>query len=125
MILAVYDTVLGLLFLIAYAPIFAAFAVPPPNHPAYIQFGAAYVTIIGIGFWLAARAPERNRDILKLGMLAKIAYSGIVFGYVIRGMMPGLWIPFAWIDLAMAIGLVAALRAIPTPAAPASEAPAA
>lgn len=121
LILAVYDLVLGILFLIAFPAIFAAFQVPLPNHPAYVQFGAAYVVIIGIGFWLAARAPERNRDILKLGFLTKIAYAGIVLGYVIRGMMPGMWVPMAWIDLVMAIGLVAALRAIPAPAAPAAE----
>ena len=125
LVLAIYDTVLGILFLIAYEAIYAAFGVTPPNHPAYVQFGAANVVIIGIGFWLAARAPERNRDILKLGFLTKIAYAGIVFGYLLRGMMPGMWVPFAWIDLVMAIGLVAALRAIPAPAAPASQARAA
>jgi hypothetical protein len=117
LVLALYDIVLGVLYLIAFPAMFAAFKVTLPNHPAYLQFGAAYVIIIGIGFWLAARAPERNRDILKLGVLTKIAYAGIVLGYWIRGMMPGMWIPFAWIDLAMAIGLVAALRAIPAPAA--------
>jgi hypothetical protein len=121
LILALYDIVLGILYLIAFPAMFAAFHVTLPNHPAYVQFGAAYVVIIGIGFWLAARAPERNRDILKLGVLTKIAYAGIVLGYWIRGMMPGMWIPFAWIDLAMAVGLVAALRAIPEPGAPAAE----
>jgi hypothetical protein len=125
LVLAIYDTVLGILFLIAYQPIYNAFRVALPNHPAYVQFAAANVVIIGIGFWLAARAPERNRDILKLGLLTKIAYGGIVLGWVMRGSMPGMWVPFAWIDLVMAVGLVVAMRAIPAPAAPASQARAA
>lgn len=125
MILAIYDIVLGIAYLIAFPAMFAAYGVPLPNHPAYVQFGAAFVVIIGIGFWFAAREPVRNRDILKLGFLSKIAYSGIVLGYWFRGMMPGMWVPFAWIDLLMAIGLVAALRAIPLGEVPAAEPPAA
>lgn len=114
---ALYDVVLGAIFLIAYKPVFEKFGVALPNHPAYLQFGAAYVIIMGIGFWLAGRAPERNRDILKLCLLTKIAYFGIVFGYQLRGMMPGMWVPMAWCDVAMAIGVIAALRAIPAPEA--------
>lgn len=114
---ALYDVVLGAIFLIAYKPVFEKFGVALPNHPAYLQFGAAYVIIMGIGFWLAGRAPERNRDILKLCLLTKIAYFMIVFGYQIRGMMPGMWVPMAWCDVAMAIGVIAALRAIPAPEA--------
>jgi hypothetical protein len=122
---ALYDVVLGTVFLIAFKPVFETFGVGLPNHPAYLQFGAAYVLIMGIGFWLVARAPGRNRDILKLCLLTKIAYFGIVFGYQMRGMMPGMWVPFAWCDVAMAIGVIAALRAIPAPDAAAGGAKAA
>ena len=117
LICAVYDVVLGAVFLIAHRQVLDRFGIEPPNHPAYVQFGAAYVLIMGIGFWLAARALERNRDILKLCLLAKIAYAGLVLGYAARGMMPGMWIPFAYIDVAMAVGIVAALKAIPMPGA--------
>jgi hypothetical protein len=124
-ICAVYDVILGAVFLIAYKAVFEKFGVGLPNHPAYLQFGAAYVVIMGIGFWLAARAPERNRDILKLCLLTKIAYFMIVFGYQIRGMMPGMWVPFAWCDVVMAIGVIAAMRAIPVLGAAAGGAKAA
>jgi hypothetical protein len=114
---ALYDVVLGAVFLIAYEPVFNRFGVTLPNHPGYVQFGAAFVLIIGFGFWLAARAPERSHDLLKLGLLTKLAYCMIVFGYQMRGMMPGMWVPFAWCDAVMAVGVIAAIRAIPAPGA--------
>ncbi|MGE5177216.1 MAG: hypothetical protein ACM3JJ_12705 [Hyphomicrobiales bacterium] len=112
---AVYDLALGAIFLVAYRAVLPRFGVTLPEHPAYLQFGAAYVFSMGVGLWLAARAPERNRDLLVVSLLAKIAYVAIVFGYRIAGSMPGLWVPFAWCDTAMAVGIVATLTAIPRP----------
>jgi hypothetical protein len=110
---AVYDFVLGVVFLVAHQAVYERFGVPPPNHPAYIQFCAALVTIFGIGFWYVSRAPERNRDIIKLGVLLKLSYSGIVLGWWFRGRMPMMWVPFAWIDLVFLLAFVGALRALP------------
>ena len=86
---AVYDLLLGVIFLIAHPAVYARFGVTPPNHPGYVQFAAALVGIFGIGFWYVARAPERNRDIIKLGVLLKLAYSGVVLGWWFR-LNPGL-----------------------------------
>jgi hypothetical protein len=110
---ALYDIVLGGLFLVAAEPIYWRFGVTYVNHPAYVQFAAAVVLIFGIGFWFVAQAPERNRDIIKLGVLFKIAYSGVVLGWWFQGRMPGMWVPFAWIDLAFIAAFLAALRSLP------------
>lgn len=110
---ALYDIVLGALFLVAHPLFYRWFGVTPPNHPAYVQFGAALVATFGIGFWYVARAPERNRDIIKMGVLLKLAYSGIVLGWWFQGQMPGMWVPFAWIDVAFMLTFLAALRALP------------
>src|SRR5438093_1285077 len=83
-----------------------------PAHPAYIQFSAAVVATFGLGFWFVARAPERNRDIVKLGVLLKLAYSSIVLIYWFQGRMPSMWVPFAWIDLAFLLAFLASLRII-------------
>lgn len=80
LVAAAYDTLLGLAFLLAFKPIYAAFGVTLPNHNAYLLFGAAMITVFGIGFWLVARDPERNRDIIKLGILLKLSYASIVLG---------------------------------------------
>jgi hypothetical protein len=117
MIAAAYDFILGVVFLLAYPAVYAHFNVTLPNHPAYVQFAAAVVAIFGIGFWYVARAPERNRDIIKLGVLLKLAYSIVVLSWWFRGQMPAMWVPFAWIDLAFIVAFVAALRALPAAAA--------
>ena len=77
------------------------------------QFAAAVVSIFGIGFWYVSRAPERNRDIIKLGILLKAAYSTVVLGWWFRGQMPMMWVPFAGIDLAFLFACIATLRALP------------
>ena len=116
MFAAAYDFILGVLFLVAYPAVYAAFDVTLPNHPAYIQFSASVVAIFGIGFWYVARAPERNRDIIKLGVLLKLTYSTVVLIWWFRGQMPLMWVPFAWIDLAFLAAFVASLRALPAAA---------
>jgi hypothetical protein len=68
--------------------------------------------MIGAGLAVAA-APERNRDIIKLGVLLKLAYSGTVLGFWFRHAIPAMWVPFAWCDLAFLVTFVAALRALP------------
>jgi hypothetical protein len=108
----IYDFGLGVLFLLAWSPIYAKFGITPPNHPAYVQFSAAVIAIFGLGFWFVARAPERNRDIIWLGVLLKVAYSGIVLAYWAQGRIPDLWVPFAWADLAFLATFLAALRVL-------------
>ena len=107
-----YDFLLGVIFLVAPGAIYARFGVTPANHPAYVQFAAAVVVIFGIGFWFVARSPERNRDIIKLGVLLKLAYSSVVLGWWLRGQIPAMWVPFAWIDLVFLVAFVATLRAL-------------
>ena len=109
---AIYDLGLGLLVLTTHPAIYAYFGIAPPNHPGYVELPAALVAIFGVGFWRVSRDPWRNRDIIKLGILLKLAYAGIVLGYAARGNMPGLWIPWAWVDLAFASLFALALRAL-------------
>ena len=112
---ALYDVLLGMAFLLAWSSIYARFGIAPPNHPGYIVFGAAAIAIFGIGFWFVAQAPERNRDIIKLGVLLKIAYAGTVLTYWAQGRIPAMWVPFAWADLVFLVTFIAALRALPAP----------
>ena len=111
---AAYDLILGIAFLLAFKPIYARFGVSLPNHDAYVQFAAAVVAIFGIGFWFVAQAPQRNRDIIKMGILLKLSYSTVVLAHYSRGQMPSMWVPFAFLDLLFLVAFVAALRAIPS-----------
>lgn len=108
-----YDLILGLGYLFTYQALYRHFGVMLPNHPAYVQLNALFVTIFGIGFLLVAGAPERNRDIIRLGILLKLAYSGIVLTYYFMGNMPSMWMIWAICDLLFVVAFVAALRVLP------------
>lgn len=116
LVAAAYDLILGVAYLLAYPAIYARYGVALPNHPGYVQLNAIFVAIFGIGFWFVARAPERNRDIIKLGVLLKLAYAGVVLGYAFKGMMPMMWIPWAIIDLLFMLAFLVALFALRAPA---------
>ena len=109
---ALYDMVLGLAFFFAFGPIYAHFTIPLPNHNAYVELPAALTAIFGFGFALVARDPERNRDMIRLGILMKLAFSLIVLSYAMRDAIPGMWVPLAWIDLGFALAFIAADRAV-------------
>ncbi len=110
---ALYDIVLGVLFLFAFKQVYAYCQIALPNHDGYIQFAALLVTIFGVGFWFVAQNPQRNRDIIKMGILLKAAYSGTVLWYWAIGNIPFVWVPFAGFDLVFLGLFVAALRAVP------------
>jgi hypothetical protein len=114
---ALYDIVLGLAYGLAFRPIYARFGIALPNHDGYVQLPAALILVFGIGFWLVARAPERNRDLIKLGVLMKLAFCVVVFGHRLFASIPTMWLPFAVADLLFAIAFLAALRALPAPRA--------
>jgi hypothetical protein len=109
---ALYDFILGIIFLIGFKQIYNHFNITLPNHDGYVQFGAALVTIFGIGFWFVAQDPQRNRDIIKMGILLKLSYSGVAFYHAALGNLPGIWLPFAWFDAIFLILFILALKAL-------------
>ncbi len=110
---ALYDGVLGILFLFAPGAAFDWFDIVPPNHPGYVQFPAALLLIFGLIFLRIARDPVANRDLILYGILLKVAYSGLTFWYWVLSGIPVIWKPFAVIDLVMGVLFVAAMIAIP------------
>jgi len=97
---ALYDGVLGLAFLFWPAAVFDLFRVTPPNHFGYAQFPGALLIVFALMFLSVARSPEKNRNLIPFGMLLKVSYCSIVFYYWLTIDLPGMWKPFALIDLA-------------------------
>lgn len=96
---ALYDGILGLIFLVAHERVFAFFEVTPPNHPAYVKFPALLLIIFSAMFLQVARDPVRNRGLILYGMGLKAAYTGLAFWYQITMGIPSMWLPWAWFDL--------------------------
>jgi len=98
-----YDGVLGLAFLLAAPAIFDRFGVVQPNQPGYVQFSALLLLIFAWMFFAVASNPQANRNLILYGILLKLSYSGTVFYYWLTSGLPGMWKPFAVIDLIFAV----------------------
>lgn len=111
---ALYDGVLGLAFLFFWRALFQSFRVTPPNHAGYVQFPALLLIIFGALFLQIARDPEKNRDLIAYGIALKIAYSGLVFWYVLTTGVPAMWIWCAWIDVVFLVLFIVARQSLRT-----------
>ena len=100
---ALYDGLLGLLFLLAPNWAFTQFDITPPNHVGYVQFPAALLIIFGVMFLNVARAPRQNAQLILYGVLLKVAYCSVTFGHWFGTGIPWIWKPFAVIDLVMLV----------------------
>ena len=109
---ALYDFILGVIFLVGFRKIYNYFNIALPNHDGYVQFGAALVAIFGVGFWFVAQDPQRNRDIIKMGILLKVSYSGVAFYHAALGNLPGIWLPFAWLDIIFLVLFIRTLKTL-------------
>ncbi len=84
---AIYDIVLGIAFFFLYDPIFAALRIPLPVNTSYIHISAAFVFVQGIGYWLVARDPTRNADIVRLGVIYKGIYIAVALYELMLGQL--------------------------------------
>lgn len=100
---ALYDGILGLLFLAAPGKLFELFEVTPPNHLGYVQFPAALLLIFAWMFAAVAIDPLRNRGLMLYGVALKVAYSTICCWYWFTTDIPIIWKPFAVIDVVMGL----------------------
>lgn len=108
LVAALYDGALGLLFLLAPGYPFEVMDIPPPNHFGYVQFPAAMLLIFGIMFLTIALSPVTNRRLIPYGILLKVSYCGVVFGYLATTKVPLGFVVFALIDVVMGVLFVVA-----------------
>lgn len=111
-IAALYDGILGLLFLAAPAWVFTQVNVAPPNHMGYVQFPAALLLIFALLFAAVARNPLANCGLILYGILLKMAYCGVTSYYWATTDVPVIWKPFVVIDLVMGVLFIAAMMAL-------------
>jgi hypothetical protein len=115
---ALYDGVLGLVFLAAPGYPFEALQVTPPNHLGYVQFPAALLLIFGLMFVAIAMDPVKNRSLIPYGILLKVAYCGVTLGHWLATGIPAMWKPFTVIDLVMGALFIWAYAVLPRAGAP-------
>lgn len=105
-----YDVVLGAFFFLFYVQTYNYFGITLPNHPEYVQAPALFIVILGVMFFYVYKRMYRNIDLVKVGILAKIAYSGLAFYHYYFTYLPGVFMIFAWCDLIFMILFILFLR---------------
>jgi hypothetical protein len=100
---AAYDIILGIVFLF-FTPTVAeqlGFADELPSYGGYIALLAAFVFVIGIAYVYIARGDlQRNRDLIAVGALYKVAYFSVAAYYFAIGDYPHIiFIGFGVADL--------------------------
>jgi len=111
-IAALYDGILGILFLMVPTQLFNAAKIVPPNHIGYVQFPAMLLVLFAIMFFNIARDPKANRNLILYGILLKFSYCSVVFPHWLVGNVPFIWVPFAFFDLAFLIVFAIAYKAV-------------
>ncbi len=90
-IAAVYDVLLGITFTFFPVRAFDALGIRDklPAFGGYLTLLGAFVLVIGIAYGLIARGDlQRNRDLILIGTLYKLAYSATAFYYWLTGNIP-------------------------------------
>ncbi len=67
---------------------------------------------MGVGFYFVYLNMYRNIDIVKLGIVFKLAYTGLAFYYVLVENMPWIFSVFGFLDLIFIVFFVFFLRAV-------------
>lgn len=117
---AAYDGLLGLLFLVAGARVFAWTGITPPNHWGYVDFAAGILVIFGLMFLQIARDPVKFQVLIPYGVLLKACYVGTVGWHWLDQGLPDLWKYFAGADVVFAVLFLISLRALKTEPPPRS-----
>ena len=113
LVAALYDFILGFAFFMALPSFFEnIFKIPAPNYPAFFQAAAAFIIIMGIGFYFVYLNLYRNIDIVKLGIVFKLVYTAVAFYYVFIENMPWIFSLFGFLDLIFIVFFVFFLRAV-------------
>lgn len=99
LVAAVYDLVLGAIFYFFYKPVYAFFGITLPVYPMYLQMAAAFVIAMGIGYYFVFRNLYRNIDLVKLGVVYKLVYSGVASFFYFKDLAHVTFFWFAIIDV--------------------------
>lgn len=83
-----YNLLAGLAMLTCYHEGYKLLGVPKPELVLPLQLVGVLVGLFGVGYWLVARNPVENRNILTLGFLSKGLGSLLGVSYVAAGKLP-------------------------------------
>jgi hypothetical protein len=106
LIASIYDLILGIVFFFFYTMVYNYFDVTLPVYPMYLQMAAAFVIAMGVGYYFVYKNLYRNIDLVKLGVVYKLTYSGVAIYFYFANLANILFLWFAMIDIIFMIFFV-------------------
>ena len=91
LIASVYDVFLGIVFTFFYKLTFKLLGISEalPEFGGYISLIGAFLLVIGVAYYLIYRGElVKNRDLIMIGTLYKLAYCAVAFFYFAIGEIP-------------------------------------
>ena len=98
LVAALYDLLLGIIFLTMYKQVYAYFGIALPNSPMYLLLAAAFVFANGVGYCFVYKNMYRNIDLVKLGVIYKAIYSITAVYFFLTGEAHVIFFIFAILD---------------------------
>jgi len=110
----IYDIFLGIIFTFFCRFAFELIGIPEklPKFGGYLSLIGAFLFVIGVAYYLIYRGDlQKNRDLIIVGALYKLAYCAIVFYYFAIGEIPHMIFLtlFGVVDLIMFVLMVECL----------------
>lgn len=90
---ACYNVLAGLGMIALYHEGFKMLGLAKPDMNLPIQLVGMMVALFGVGYWIVAKNPVENRNVLLLGFWSKLLGSVLAVPYVISGQLPLVMIP--------------------------------
>ncbi len=110
----IYDLVVGAALFLFTAQMAAAFGVAPPVPEVHAKLNAVFLLVIGAGYYLPWRDPQRYRAYLWLmGPVLKGAGAAVFIADYLLNDSPAAFLLFAASDGALALWTLAALTSAP------------
>jgi hypothetical protein len=85
---AVFNVLAGLFMLLGYHETYKIIGMNKPDISFPIQLVGILVGLFGVGYYLVAKDPIENRNVLMLGFWSKLLGSCLGTYYVVRGQLP-------------------------------------
>jgi len=85
---AFFNVGAGLFMLVGYHETYKIIGMNKPDVSFPIQLVGILVGLFGVGYYLVAKNPIENRNVLLLGFLSKLLGSCLATWYVVRGQLP-------------------------------------
>jgi hypothetical protein len=84
---------------------------PAPGAGVFDQIALLAIAAFGVGYWLVARNPDRNRDLVKISLAAKLGVVAIIGMHFLTGSANANLVLLVSGDLLFALAFVYFLKA--------------